>query len=293
MVAGVIPVLYSYFTPSGLLDLDAHERQIGWTTGSGAAGIALFGLASEGASLSPEERETVLSYTCKKLSPTDTLLVTVRPDDDIQELSRRAIEHRNRVGLIVQIGKDPALSIAQIDYLFADPALAEHIDLGLQLAPGLLDTAFSAGALDTYPALLARLRFLKAEYNSIELSTHLSSLDKPLALLVGRHGQNLIDYLRIGAVGVIPGTEMTKALQRILDAWAAGRRDEAIQSYCAVAPYVDFAMQDLDTVVDVGRAITAMSLNFNLGVRRVPSRLNSCSLKRAIDIWWPFWKSMA
>jgi 2-keto-3-deoxy-L-arabinonate dehydratase len=292
MVAGVIPVVYSFFTPSGLLDLDAHERQIAWTRGGGAAGVALFGLASEGGALSPVERRAVLSHTCENLAPTDTLLVTVRPDDDIQDLSRCAVEHRDRVGLIVQVGKDPSLSIDQIDKLLLDSALAERVDLGLQLAPGLIDTAFSAGALNAHPALLARLRFLKAEYNSIVLSAHLSSLDKPLSLLVGRHGQNLIDYLRIGAVGVIPGTEMTMALRPILDAWTEGRRDEAIRAYCGVAPYVDFAMQDLDTVIDVGRAITAQALQLNRGLRRVPSGLDAHALERAIDTWWPFWKSM-
>ena len=292
MVAGVIPVLYSFFTSTGALDLDAHERQMAWTKSGGAAGVALFGLASEGAALSPAERKALLSHTCKNLSPEDALLVTVRPDDDIQDLSRSAIGYRDRVSLIVQIGKDPTRSINQIDTLFSDPALAERIDLGLQLAPGLIDTAFSAGSLSAHPTLLKRLRFLKAEYNSIELSAHLSSLDKPLALLVGRHGQNLIEYLRIGAVGVIPGTEMAMALQPILAAWTAGQRQEATQAYCRIAPYVDFAMQDLDTVIDVGRAITARALDMDLGVRRVSSGLEMNAFGRAIDTWWPYWKAM-
>ena len=85
---------------------------------------------------------------------------------------------------------------------------------------------------------------------------------------------------------------MAMALQPILTAWTAGRRQEATQAYCLIAPYVDFAMQDLDTVIDVGRAITARALDMELGVRRLPSGLERNAFGRAIDTWWPYWKGM-
>jgi 2-keto-3-deoxy-L-arabinonate dehydratase len=292
MTAGVLPVLYSFFTDSGLFDLDAHERQIAWVRSNGAAGVTLFGLASEGAALSPNERLSILGQTCKSLTAHEALLVTVRPDDDIGLLSRCAVDNRGQVALIVQIGADAAASIHQIDTLVADPDLARRVDLGLQLAPGLIETEFSAGSLAAYPALLARLSFLKAEYNSIELSAHLANIGQPLDLLVGRHGHNLIEYLRIGAVGVIPGTEMTAALKHILHKWTAGQPSEALQAYCDVAPYVDFAMQDLDTVIDVGRAITARALDMKPGQRRRPSNVDAQSFQRAIEAWWPYWQVM-
>jgi 4-hydroxy-tetrahydrodipicolinate synthase len=292
MTAGVLPVVYSFFTDSGSFDLDAHERQIAWVRSNGAAGVTLFGLASEGAALSPDERLLILAQTCKNLTAQEALLVTVRPDDDIRLLSRCAIDNRGQVALIVQIGADAAASLHQIDKLVADPGLARRVDLGLQLAPGLIDTKFSAGSLTAYPALLERLSFLKAEYNSIELSAHLAAIGQPLDLLVGRHGQNLIEYLRIGAVGVIPGTEMTLALKHILYQWMAGQHSQAVQVYCRAAPYVDFAMQDLDTVIDVGRAITARALDMKLGRRRRPSNVDAPSFQRAIEAWWPYWQMM-
>jgi 4-hydroxy-tetrahydrodipicolinate synthase len=68
MTAGVLPVVYSFFTDSGSFDLDAHERQIAWVRSNGAAGVTLFGLASEGAALSPDERLLILAQTCKNLT---------------------------------------------------------------------------------------------------------------------------------------------------------------------------------------------------------------------------------
>jgi dihydrodipicolinate synthase/N-acetylneuraminate lyase len=212
MIRGVIPVLYSFYSKSGALDLDAHVQQVGWIMSRGATGVTLLGLASEGASLTQEERKRVIARTAQHLSAGAALLVTTRPDDDLHEIARIALESRRDVGLIVQIGADPAPSIAQIRNLSADPSLASGVKIGLQLAPGLIDTAFSAASLQALPDIVQQVSFLKAEYNSIELDQHLRTLEKTFDLLVGRNGQNFVDYLRIGATGVIPGPEMTAPL---------------------------------------------------------------------------------
>ena len=292
MLGGAIPVLYSYFDAAGAVDLEAHERQIAWVRQGGVAGITLFGLVSEGSALSPSERKLLLTHTCSILPPDEVLLLTVRPDDDVEDLVGRAVESRDRLGLIFQIGKDAGRSLAQLRGLVAEPALAKHVDFGLQLAPGLIDTTFTADSIRGIEGLSESLRFLKAEYNSIELAAHLSALESPLDLLVGRHGQNLIEYLRIGAVGVIPGTELASALVPIVAAWAEGKKDEAIEAYGSIAAYIDFAMQDLDTVLDVGRAVTARALGFKQGLRRLLSSRDSKTLSAAIEAWWVHWQAM-
>ena len=293
MIGGVIPVLYSFYAKSGTLDLEAHAQQIAWVLAEQASGITLLGLASEGASLTPDERKAVLRLTAQRLPAAATLLVTTRPDDDLGEIARIALEARDEVGLIVQIGRDPAPSIRQIQDLSGDASLAAGVRIGLQLAPGLIDTAFSAASLQALPDIVARLSFLKAEYNSSELDAHLRALPKKFDLLVGRHGQNFIDYLRIGATGVIPGTEMTAPLGPILSEWVSGRHDEAIRRYGAVAGYVDFAMQDLDMVIDVGRAVTARALGFAAGRRRQPSGRDGAALEAAVDFWFARWQALA
>ena len=282
---GVIPVLYSFYAKSGALDLDAHSRQLAWAMAQHAAGVTLLGLASEGAALSQEERKTIIARSVERLPPGKTLLITTRPDDDLSEIATIALAARDEVGLIVQIGRDPAPSMDQIRKVAADPSLSVRIKIGLQLAPGLIDTTFSAAALAALPDILRRVSFLKAECNSLALDAHLKALGKRLDLLIGRNGQNLIDYLRIGATGVIPGTEMTGPLSVIVSDWMEGRHERAIERYGAAAPYIDFAMQDLDTVIDVGRAVTARALGLDLGSRRMtPARPET--LAPAIDFWF-------
>jgi 4-hydroxy-tetrahydrodipicolinate synthase len=293
MFHGVIPVLYSFYSRSGALDLEAKAQQIDWALSRGATGVTLLGLASEGASLTPEERKAVIAKVAGHLPATAILLITTRPDDDLNEIAGIALAARGDVGLIVQIGRDPGPSIGQIRSISADPSLASTVKIGLQLAPGLIDTAFSAASLQTLPDIVQRVSFLKAEYNSIELDTHLKPLGKKFDLLVGRNGQNLVDYLRIGATGVIPGIEMTGPLVPILSDWIAGRRDDAIKRYGAVSAYVDFAMQDLDTVIDVGRAVSARLLGLDRGSRRQPSGREGASFDAAIDFWFARWHEFA
>src|SRR3954447_17558495 len=231
MLRGVIPVLYSYYAKSGALDVDAHVRQIEWVMSRGATGATLLGLASEGASLTQEERKKVITRTAQHLPASAALLVTTRPDDNLHDIARIALESRGDVGLIVQIGAEPAPSIAQIRSIAADASLASSVSIGLQLAPGLINTAFSAASLQALPDVVQCVSFLKAEYNSIELDQQLKAVGKNFDLLVGRNGQNFIDYLRIGATGVIPGPEMTAPLCSILSDWTAGRGDAAIARY--------------------------------------------------------------
>ena len=289
MIGGVIPVLYSFYGKSGALDLEAHSQQIDWVMSRGATGVTLLGLASEGASLTMDERKAVLSRSARHLSADAILLVTTRPDDDLREIARIALDFRSEIGLIVQIGRDPAPSIRQIEYIASDALLAGSVKVGLQLAPGLIDTSFSAASLQALPDIVDRLSFVKAEYNSIELDAHLRALPKKFDFLVGRNGQNFIDYLRIGATGVIPGTEMTAPLCGILADWMSGRRSEAITRYGTVSAYIDFAMQDLDMVIDVGRAVTARALDLNLWSRRNPSGREGRALETAIAFWLPRW----
>src|ERR1041385_5288266 len=240
MIGGVVPVLYSYYAKSGALDLDAHVRQIDWVMPRGAAGVTLLGLASEGASLTQDERKSIIARTARHLSPDAALLVTTRTDDDLHEIARIALATRRDVGLLVQ-----------------------------------------------------RRSFLKAEYNSIELDQHLRTLGKTFDLLTGRNGQNFVDYLRIGATGVIPGPEMTAPLSSILSDWNAGKHADAVARYGAVAVYIDFAMQDLDTVIDVGRTITARALGLDAGIRRRPSGREGPSFDAAIEFWFSRWREFA
>jgi hypothetical protein len=218
------------------------------------------------------------------------LLVTIRPDDDVRRIARTVIDSRGAGGFIIQIGRDPGPSLQQVRTLAGDRAFASGISLGLQLAPGLIDTDFTCASLAGYPDIVAAVDFLKAEYNSIDLQAHLAAHPRRVELLVGRHGQNVLEYLEIGAVGIIPATEMTPVLVRLLGHWRAGEKDAAFAVYGKAAAYIDFAMQDLDTLIEVGRASAADILGLARGRRRRGRTFDAPGVERTIARWTAIWR---
>jgi 4-hydroxy-tetrahydrodipicolinate synthase len=291
MPSGILPVLYSYYTASGDLDHEANAMQIGWLSGYACDGVTLFGLASEGPRLSPAERFEALSRIAPGLGPQQQLLVTLQPDDDAQRLAKKAIDAHGSVGLIFQIGRDPAPSLEQVRRLAADRELAAGAKVGLQIAPGLIDTEFTCASLALHPDISASVSFLKAEYNSIDLAAHLAAHPRQVDLLVGRHGQNILEYLHIGAGGIIPATEMAPLLVQLLRHWRSGDFAAAAALYGKAAPYIDFAMQDLDTLLEVGRSITAKALGIAPGRRRGGSRFEASHIEPVIERWAATWRT--
>lgn len=285
MPSGVLPVLYSFYRPDGGLDLDANARQIDYALASGANGITLLGLASEGGLLTAEERLSSIRAAAVRIPKERNMLITVRPEDDARVFADAAMTRRRDVALIFQVGADAGAALAQCRKLRRQ---CPEALCGLQLAPGLI-----AGSSATAELLVGRadtgIDFIKAEYNSLELAGDMTKLDPRPVLLVGKHGFNLIEYLRIGAAGVIPGTEMTAALSRVLDHYRAGRTSDALAHYGRCASYVDFAMQDLDTVITVGREVTARALGFSDQGRRATASRHTASLNAAIDVWAGYW----
>jgi hypothetical protein len=51
-------------------------------------------------------------------------------------------------------------------------------------------------------------------------------------------------------------------------------------------------MQDLDTVIDVGRAVTAGALGFSPGSRRRPSGRDGPSFDAAVGFWFTRWQQV-
>jgi hypothetical protein len=83
---------------------------------------------------------------------------------------------------------------------------------------------------------------------------------------------------------------MTAPLTAIVSDWMAARHEKAVARYGTVAAYVDFAMQDLDTVIDFGRAVTARALDLNRGTRRQPSGREGPSFEAAVEFWFSRWQ---
>jgi 4-hydroxy-tetrahydrodipicolinate synthase len=76
----------------------------------------------------------------------------------------------------------------------------------------------------------------------------------------GRGGLELVDNLRAGCAGMIPGADTFDRQARIFDLVRAGREAEAEAAYREILPAIVFAMQSLDTLICYGKRIAAHRL---------------------------------
>jgi 2-keto-3-deoxy-L-arabinonate dehydratase len=64
---GIVPIVVTTFHEDGSLDLESQRRLIRHLLEQGVHGVALFGNASEGYTLTNSERETLLALTLKEV----------------------------------------------------------------------------------------------------------------------------------------------------------------------------------------------------------------------------------
>jgi len=88
----------------------------------------------------------------------------------------------------------------------------------------------------------------------------------------GRDGIEMLDSMRAGAVGIIPGAEVADLLARIFDLFDAGSVEsikEAEQRYQDILPLLIVLMDSMDTFLVYGKHV----LGHRLGIKEVDPRI--------------------
>jgi 2-keto-3-deoxy-L-arabinonate dehydratase len=73
----------------------------------------------------------------------------------------------------------------------------------------------------------------------------------------GRNGIELIDNLRLGCAGTIPGVECCDIQVRIYNEWQAGNHERAIALFKEVHPLLSYLMLSVDTLLCYGKRLAA------------------------------------
>ena len=87
----------------------------------------------------------------------------------------------------------------------------------------------------------------------------------------GRAGFELLDNLRAGVAGMIPGTEPIDLQVGIARAMRHGKESLAEELYRKLLPAVAFMMQGLSTFLLYGKLIAAYRLGIASSENRIPS----------------------
>jgi 4-hydroxy-tetrahydrodipicolinate synthase len=270
-IGGTYPMLYAFFDEAGRLRREAISRQIEAAIACGASGIAVLGLGSEVQKLGRQERRSLVEWTIADVAGRVPVAVTIADGNvpDMSESANFAVD-AGASWLILQPPRPPATGAHLIKF-FGAVADSVTVPVGIQNAPDFLGIGLSAADLLALNAAHPNVTVVKAESTALTVAGVVTDLGGKMKVFNGRAGFELLDNLRAGVDGMIPGTETIDLQVGIERAMRAGNEAEAETLYRRLLPAIAFAMQGLNTFLLYGKLIAALRLGLAPSENRIPS----------------------
>ena len=243
---GVFPVVPTTFTDDGELDLASQKRCVDFMIDAGSNGLCILANFSEQFVLSDDERDVLTRTILEHVAGRVPVIVTTTHFSTrvCAERSRRAQSLGAAMVMVMPPyhGATIRVSEAQIVEFFAALSSALTIPIMIQDAP-------VAGTVLSAP-LLARMaqEIENVAYFKIETAGAASKLRELIRLggaaiegpWDGEEAITLLPDLDAGATGSMTGGGYPDGIRRIVDAYTAGRRDEAVAEYTRWLPLINF-----------------------------------------------------
>ena len=256
---GVFPVVPTTFTEAGELDLPSQLRCVDFMIDAGSTGLCILANFSEQFVLSDDEREVLTKAILKHVNGRVPVIVTTTHFGTrvCAERSRRAQDAGAAMVMVMPPyhGATIRVSEEKIYEFYAVLSSAIEIPIMIQDAP-VSGTALSA-------AFLARMakEIKNVCYFKIETPGAASKLRELIRLggdaiegpWDGEEAITLLPDLEAGATGAMTGGAYPDGIRKIMDAWAEGRRDDAVAEYTRWLPLINYENRQ-------GGILTAKSL---------------------------------
>lgn len=243
---GVFPVVPTTFTDAGELDLPSQKRCVDFMIDAGATGLCILANFSEQFVLSDEEREVLTTTILLHVAGRVPVIVTTTHFGTkvCAERSRRAQDQGAAMVMVMPPYHGATIRVPEekIYEFFATLSAAIDIPIMIQDAP-VSGTPLSA----TFLARMAK-EIRNVAYFKIETPGAASKLRELLRLggdaiegpWDGEEAITLLPDLEAGATGAMTGGGYPDGIRRIMDAWAAGKREEAVAEYTRWLPLINY-----------------------------------------------------
>lgn len=244
---GILPAICTTFAPDGALDLEAQRAVVRFVLAGGADGIVCFGLAGEVNKLTPDERKRLATVILDEVKGRVPVLLGVGTEAIHTSIDlARFAEAAGAAGIVVPPPITSHLAGDELVPYFCAIAAATTLSVVIQDAPAYLGIGCSPAAIRTCAEAQPNIRYVKIETGPEGTARWVSELSPRIGVFTGGAGLNLLDDLRLGAVGNVPGTELTDLLVGIWRSRREGRHAAAEASFRRLLPYLVFSLQDID-----------------------------------------------
>jgi dihydrodipicolinate synthase/N-acetylneuraminate lyase len=243
---GVFPVVPTTFKDDGSLDLESQKRCLDFMIEAGSNGLCILANFSEQFALGDDERETLTSAMLAHVAGRVPVIVTTTHfSSRVCALrSRRARQAGAAMVMVMPPYHGATIRVAEEKTyeFYAALSDASGIPIMIQDAP-VSGTPLSAAFL----ARMAR-EIEHVSYFKIETTGAASKLRELIRLggdaiegpWDGEEGITLLQDLDAGATGAMTGGGFPDGIRLIVDAFAAGRRDEAFEHYRRWLPLINY-----------------------------------------------------
>jgi dihydrodipicolinate synthase/N-acetylneuraminate lyase len=243
---GVFPVVPTTFTESGELDLGSQKRCVDFMIDAGANGLCILANFSEQFTLSDDEREVLTNAILQHVNGRVPVIVTTTHFSSrvCAERSRRAQELGAAMVMVMPPyhGATIRATEQQIYEFFGRVSSALQIPIMIQDAP-VSGTALSAAFLARMAKELDQVAYFKIESAGAAAKLRElvrlggNSIEGPWD---GEEGITLFADLEAGATGAMTGGGYPDGIRKIVDAYATGRREDALNAYQQWLPLINY-----------------------------------------------------
>ncbi|TAN31798.1 dihydrodipicolinate synthase family protein [bacterium] len=244
---GVFPALCTTFNSDGALDIEAQRAVVRFALASGAHGLVCFGLAGEVNKLTPGEREAVGTAIIEEAAGRVPVLVGVGAEatHTARRLARFFTDH-GADGLVIAAPATTRLADRELYVHFSAVAGETDLPVVIQDAPEYLGVKISPEFVARLAAEHPHVRYVKVECGPEDTVPWVDSMGPDIGVFTGDAGLFLTETLRAGAVGSVPGVEVTDLLVEIYETEMRADRVAADQLLMKLLPYLRFSLQGID-----------------------------------------------
>jgi 4-hydroxy-tetrahydrodipicolinate synthase len=243
---GVFPVVPTTFNDAGELDLDSQKRCVDFMIEAGSTGLCILANFSEQFVLADAEREVLTKTILAHVNGRVPVIVTTTHFSTQVTIARSVQAQQLGASMVMVMppyhGATIRVPEGQIYEYFA--RLSDAIDI-----PIMIQDAPVSGTPLSVPFLARMAQEIKqVSYFKIETAGAASKLRELIRVggaaiegpWDGEEAITLMPDLDAGATGAMTGGAYPDGIRKVVDAYAAGRRDEAAAHYQQWLPLINF-----------------------------------------------------
>jgi len=269
---GIYPMLYAFFDASGGLDRGAIRAELEACVGAGAHGIAVGGLASETNKLATAERRQLLDWVAEDLADRLPLSATIAENSIAGQVAMaRAAAGAGAGWVVLQPPPVKGASEAELIRFYGAVADQSPLPVGIQNAPEYIGIGLSNTGFAELRRRHPNVQVIKAEGPAVYIAELAAATGGAYRLFNGRNGIDLVDSLRAGCDGVIPGVETVDRQSAIYELMRQGREAEADQAFAELLPLLSFLMHSIDHLLCYGKRLAARRIGLGEVHDRTPA----------------------